>query len=377
MDSIRNRDVPFQWDPSSGIPAFQIHPRTPPCRRRSANASRDQKRDVKMAERCGLSVEQIMQMLDLTRRQVTYALDTPPTLKKLTGRPPILNAEQRAHLVKFVCESKKNRRMSYRELAVEFSYWDAGHKAIKAALDREGFHLRLAMRKPPISEKNRKLRLAFAHEHKKWTFRDWCTILWSDETWVTHGRHRKTRVLRRAGEEWDETCVEEKVQRKKGWMWWGCFHGNIKGPGFFWEKDWGTIGQKTYCEHTVPVIAQYLCDISGLKGMERELQFMQDNAPGHAAKETKALLASLAIITVNWPPYSPDLNPIETLWKHMKEYLQKRYGDCTFKSYDEQKIRITEAWNVIVTPGLLRELIESMLDRMQAVIDANGKFTKY
>jgi hypothetical protein len=56
--------------------------------------------------------------------------------------------------------------------------------------------------------------------------------------------------------------------------------------------------------------------------MERELQFMQDNAPGHADKLTKELLATLAVIVINWPPYSPDLNPIETLWKHMKVSVQ-------------------------------------------------------
>jgi hypothetical protein len=267
--------------------------------------------------------------------------------------------------------------MNYQQLAKEFWYWDAGHKAIKAALDREGFSLRWAMRKPPISKKNRKLRVAFAKEHKKWTFADWARFLWSDETWIVDGRHRKTRVLRRPNEEWDETCVEEKVQRKKGWMWWGSFHGDIIGPAFFWEKHWGTISGTTYREHTVPIIAQYLCDIEGLRGMDNELLFMQDNAPGHAAKETKELLREFAIVVVNWPPYSPDLNPIETLWKHMKEWLQANYGNCNFKSYEEQKERITEAWQKVVTPGLLRELIESMPARMQAVIDAKGKFTKY
>ena len=81
------------------------------------------------------------------------------------------------------------------------------------------------------------------------------------------------------------------------------------------------IGGAIYQEHTVPVIAQYLCDIEGLKGVARELLFMQDNAPGHAVKETKELLETLAIVVMKWPPYSLDLNPIETLWKHMKEYL--------------------------------------------------------
>ena len=104
---------------------------------------------------------------------------------------------------------------------------------------------------------------------------------------------------------------------------------------------------------------------------------MQDGAPGHATKETKELLASLAIVVVNWPLYSPDLNAIETLWKHMKEYLQAKWGDSKWGSYEVQKERITEAWDVVVTPGLLKELIESMPERMQAVIDAKGKFMKY
>ena len=127
----------------------------------------------------------------------------------------------------------------------------------------------------------------------------------------------------------------------------------------------------------MPKVAQYLCDIEGLKGMARELLFIQDNASGHATKETKDLLATLSIIVINWPPYSPDLNPIETLWKPIKEYLQFHYGECKFKSYTEQRERLEEAWAEVVTPGLLQELIESMLARMQAVIDANGKFTKY
>jgi transposase len=156
----------FQWNPEMGIPP--VHILAPTSRRRkNRTASRDQKHDVQMAAHCGLNTRQIMKMLDLTQRQVLYALETPATPKKSTGKPLILNTEQRAQLVEFICQSKKNRQISYKELAKEFSYWDAGHKAIKNALDREGFHLRWAMRKPLISEKNRKLLLAFAKAHKK------------------------------------------------------------------------------------------------------------------------------------------------------------------------------------------------------------------
>jgi len=99
--------------------------------------------------------------------------------------------------------------------------------------------------------------------------------------------------------------------------------------------------------------------------------FMQNNAPGHAVTNTKAFLNQLAIVVINWPPYSPDLNPIETLWKHMKKWLQEEYEECKFKNYDDLKFRVNRAWEVVVTPGLLRELIESMPSRMQAIIEAD------
>jgi hypothetical protein len=57
--------------------------------------------------------------------------------------------------------------------------------------------------------------------------------------------------------------------------------------------------------------------------------------------------------------------------------LQRKWRDCKFRSYADQKEKITEAWNIVVTPGLLRELIESMPGRIQAVINADSKFTKY
>jgi hypothetical protein len=168
--------------------------------------------------------------------------------------------------------------------------------------------------------------------------------------------------------------VVEKIRKKKGWMFWGCFHRDLKGPGFFWGKDWGTISGPTNREHTVPVIAQHLCNLGGLAG---GLLFMQDNALGHAAKETQQLLKAYAVKVIQWTPFSLDLNPIETLWKHMKEYLTAVYGDYQFVSYEVSRAKVQEAWDKVITAGLLRELIEGMQDRMEAVIDANGKFTKY
>jgi len=229
------------------------------------------------------------------------------------------------------------------------------------------------MRKPPITERNRVIRLEWAREHVNWTQDQWYSILWTDETWITGGRHTRTWVTRRAlaGEEVDPTCIVEKYQRKQGWMFWGCFHGDIQGPGIFWEKDWGSINSESYCAHTVPIIHGYieLCYQNGIN-----LKLMQDGAPGHAAGDTRTELQERGIEVIHWPAFSPDLNPIEKVWHTMKNYLQDNFPENM--SYDRLRDAVKEAW-ANVGPHEFRELVGSMPARCQAVIDANGLFTKY
>ncbi len=82
------------------------------------------------------------------------------------------------------------------------------------------FQQYIARTKPPISECNRQLRLTWAREHLDWTKEQWNKILWTDETWVTGGRHTRTWVTRRPGEELDSICIVEKRPKKQCWMFW-------------------------------------------------------------------------------------------------------------------------------------------------------------
>ena len=331
-----------------------------PSTPKRAQLTRDQRIQVHTLIGIHWTPRRISTHLKLTQRQVKYAREhrlTPQ--KQRCGPKPMLDTPSRTRLIHHVRQSKETRRMPYYKLAIQLE-WNVSESTIRKALQKEGFNRRVARRKPPISEVNRLARLRWAWEHVDWTREQWDTILWTDETWVTAGKHTKTWVTRAPGEEYDPTCIVER-------MFWGSFAGNSKGPGLFWEKDWGSINQQTYSERTVPLIHGWI-------RMNPHLSLMHDGAPGHAAKGTIQELLERGIRLIWWPAFSPDLNPIETVWNKMKDWIQ---DNCPEKlTYDQLRGAVLAAWEQI-SPEFLSELVDSMQARCEAVIRANGMYTEY
>jgi hypothetical protein len=107
------------------------------------------------------------------------------------------------------------------------------------------------------------------------------------------------------------------------------------------------------------------------------LVFQQDNAGAHVAAATTLRFLYYGIHPIKWPPYSPDLNPIETVWDWLKDYIQA-IGPSIHRSYRKLRAVILQAWEAIDNQRIL-ELVSgaSMRARCQAVIDADGMNTKY
>ena len=102
--------------------------------------------------------------------------------------------------------------------------------------------------------------------------------------------------------------------------------------------------------------------------------FQQDNDPKHNSKMAQSYLKDHGFTVMLWPANSPDLNPIEHLWHHLKMKLDEY--EHPPNSLHQLWGRVEKEWEKI-DKSVCQNLIESMPRRLAAVIKAKGGYTKY
>ena len=101
--------------------------------------------------------------------------------------------------------------------------------------------------------------------------------------------------------------------------------------------------------------------------------FMHDGAPCYHSKVVKKYLEERRKQTLEWPGNSPDLNPINSLWKLMKSKVSEKHRS----NLATLQTAIKKACINEIFPDCCCKLIESMPRRLQEVSKHNGGRTNY
>jgi hypothetical protein len=149
------------------------------------------------------------------------------------------------------------------------------------------------------------------------------------------------------------------------------------------EVDAKGFNQKGYERQ---ILCGELAHIAGIKKIgskHSEFFCIEDNSKVHSKKTTarnrglcNQARLECRIYSIDWPPKSPDLNPIEHCWHFIKQRLRNRkpHGGWSLAELTEA---VMDIWANELTQDYFNKWIDSMQDRLQAVIERKGGVTKW
>lgn len=291
-----------------------------------------------------------------------------------SGAKRKLTEEQRDHIYDRI---HTDPHVTYESLLDEIDY-TVLKRSIQNLTREWGKRKWLQKRRPEIKPIHAAKRLAWAQEYESFTPEDWARVKWSDECTVERGTGIRPVWT------WLRPC--EQLQQ-------GDLHLVRCGKGVK-QMFWAAFGEQSRTG-LVPLDGDPQSARGGITGqiiadlyraflpqiLEPGDMFMHDNASVHTSHIVYDILRDMGIRVMVWPPYSPDLNPIENLWALIKEEIYKLYPELAHTDDSEATRQLLiqaakEAWQAIEQRILVR-LSQTMPHRVKAVIEARGWYTKY
>lgn len=232
--------------------------------------------------------------------------------------------------------------------------------------------------RPEITPENAEKRLNWARAYTNYTAEDFERVIWSDECSIERGvGARPIWTFRSPSQQLiDRDIHATRCGKGVKQMFWAAFGYNRRTGLLPLDGDPQSTRGGVTAWIIRGVYEAFLPEI-----LQPGDIFMHDGASVHRAFIVRQLLADLGVNVMEWPPYSPDLNPIENLWALIKAKIYEKHPELERAPNTEETLQrlieaAKEAWHDI-DMRVLKNLCYTMPHRVQAVLQADGWYTKY
>lgn len=285
--------------------------------------------------------------------------------KNGSGRPRASSAVQDRSLIE---ECRRHPFMSARQLK-QASGFPGDVNTVRRRLRNANLRSFRAARKEKLSESHMVDRLAFAEEN---IGRVWDGVAFTDEKVFSTANDGPRRVYRPPG-----TRYEPRYMARSSRMGhvtihcWGWICKDAGGGGI--HRINGRLNGQKYLE----LLQDALPEIRARLG-DGIVQLQQDHSSVHDCNQVQAWLQQEPHVElVDWVPRAADLNPIENVWSAVVRELQENWPQNPPRTRDELWELVQHAWTECVRRRYIARLIDSIPNRLQAVIQVNGDYTRY